>query len=74
MVNRDDTIDGLISSDEMKAVDTLVAAATSAIDAGKYHEALAGLRQALYLARALFGDNIELTELENTIAEINEML
>jgi len=72
--NQNDNIDGQVVPDDFESVDKLIAAAASATDAGDYKTALAGFKQALELARGYFGENLELTELENTISEINELL
>ena len=74
MDNQNDNIDEQVVPDGFESVDTLIAAAASATDAGDYKTALAGFKQALELARGYFGENLELTELENTISEINELL
>ena len=59
---------------DLLAIDKIVAEAAASIDAGDYQSALLGFRQALNLARQFFGENIELTELEDTIADISEKL
>ena len=59
---------------ETGAVDKLINEASAAIDDGDYRAALDGFRSALKLARQYFGDSAELTELENSIYEINKLL
>ena len=59
---------------DLSVIDRIIADAAAAIDSGDYHSALIGFKQALQLAKHFFGENIELTELEGTIAEINEQL
>jgi hypothetical protein len=56
------------------AMDMLMADSAAAIDEGNYGAALEGFRSTLALARHLFGQQAELSELEKTIADINELI
>ena len=64
----------LSSLGELAAVDSLLEDAATAIDEGKYQDALDGFEQALELTKRIFGDNIELTELKHKIADIQKLL
>ena len=74
MDNLPDTTDGLISPEDMAAIDTLIAKSSAATDAGDYRAALLGFLQAIELAREHFGETSHLTELERTIAELKALL
>ena len=56
------------------AFEELLSKASAAIDAGDYSSALEGFRQALDMARRVYGENAELRELENTIKDIGSIL
>ena len=60
--------------ENLEVIDLLIADASAAIDAGEFSAALEGFREALRLARGLFGDNREMAELDKTITDINEIL
>ena len=60
--------------DGAEAVDKQLSEASAATDAGDYRAALDGFSKTLSLARHLFGENVELTELENSISEISDLL
>ena len=73
----DDTID--IISDacfdaELNIIDVLIADASDAIDAEEYLAALEGFREALRLVRRLFGESLEISELDKAIEDINGLL
>ena len=73
----DETIEpnsGLSFDADIAAIDSLINNAAAAIDAGEHDAALDGFRQALGLARRCFGESLELTDLENTIEEIDNEL
>jgi len=55
-------------------IDKLLSEASAAIDSGNYITALDGFRLALELTRQIFGEQAELSELEEAIAELNELL
>jgi len=64
----------LSSLGELAAVDSLLEDAATAIDDGKYQDALDGFEQALELTKRIFGDNIELTELKHKITDVHHLL
>ena len=67
-------IDDLSSLGELATVDDILADAANATDEGDYKCALEGFEQALEVTQRIFGDNIELAELKNKIADIHEIL
>jgi len=75
-IKNDDIIqvDDLSSLGELASVDNIIAEAVAATDEGDYRKALNGFEHALEVTNRIFGDNIELTELKNKIADINEIL
>jgi len=75
-IKTDDIIgeDDLSSLGELASVDGIIADAVSATDKGDYHEALEHFEHAIEVTKRIFGDNIELTELKNKIANIHEIL
>ena len=74
MADLSDNYDGQLNADDIDAMDNLIANAAAATDAGDYEAALLGFSKALKLARQIFGEIVELTELENTIEDINKLL
>jgi len=73
----DETIDTIGDAGfdaELEIIDLLIADAAEAIDAEEYLAALEGFREALRLVRRLFGDSQEISELDKTINDIDEML
>jgi len=66
--------DDLSSLGELAAVDNILAEAAAATDEGDYRAALEGFEHALEVTKRIFGDNIELAELKNKIADIHELL
>jgi len=63
--------------DKLSAIDKLIMDAAAATDAGDFAGALVLFRealQALKSARQLINDADDLTETENSIAEINQLL
>ena len=68
-INADHIVDG-----DTDIVDKLLSEASAAIDSGNYITALDGFRLALELTRQIFGEQAELSELEEAIAELNELL
>ena len=71
--NNADTFD-ISDADNTDTIDNLISEAASAIDSGDHRAALDGFTKALELSRQLFGEQIELTELEEAISEINQLL
>jgi len=74
MNNDDMKIDDLSNLGELASVDEILADAAAATDEGNYHRALKGFEQALEITQRIFGDNIELTELKQKIADIHDLL
>ena len=58
----------------LEVIDLLIADASQAIDAGEYIAALEGFREALRLVRRLFGESLELVQIDRSINDIGELL
>ena len=59
---------------ELGVIDLLISDASNAIDAGEFIAALEGFREALRHARRLFGESLEISELDKAIQDINGLL
>ena len=59
---------------DLEALDSIIAGASAAIDAGDYSSALYGFRQAIVLARDFFGESLELAELSETVEDIERLI
>jgi len=59
---------------ELGVIDLLISDASKAIDAGEFVAALEGFREALRHARRLFGESLEISELDKAIQDINGLL
>ena len=59
---------------EIEKLDALIANATAATDSGDYRCAVDGFRQVVLHAQRYFGQSPDLTEFENTIADIEGLL
>ena len=75
-IRLDDIIgeEDLSSLGELASVDSIIADAVDATDKGNYIEALKGFEQALEVTKRIFGDNLELSELKQKIADIHDIL
>ena len=59
---------------ELEVIDLLISDASEAIDAGEYIAALEGFREALRLIRRLFGESLEISQIDRSINDIGELL
>ena len=66
--------DGNRFDSELGVIDMLISDASNAIDAGEFLAALEGFREALRMVRKLFGESLEIAELDKTIRDINGLL